>query len=193
MNLFFASCFYQDHISDPCFQNKNSGCRLTGRMVNSERELDIKIWKHESQTKLLKNTNEMWAAFICCSERWPLEEKWTPDNDIIRISCQKHSVLTLAILNPIPFRFSMDFNPPPKIVGITTYRKVPSSSLSRLVAHFQIFRRLMKEKFDACVTFGQKVPKLIPAFRDFTIRDPHYFVILKKKIQNFFLKYFLYL
>ena len=72
---------------------------------STQKELDIKIWKHESQTKLLKNTNEMWAAFICCSERWPLEEKWTPANDIIRISCQKHSVLTMAILNPIPFRF----------------------------------------------------------------------------------------
>ena len=31
------------------------------------------------------------------------------------------------------------------------YRKVASSSLSRLVAQFQIFRRLMKEKFDAYV------------------------------------------
>jgi hypothetical protein len=42
-----------------------------------------------------------------------------------------------------------------------TYRKVTSSSLPRLVAHFQIFRKLMKGKFDACVvTFGQKVPKL---------------------------------
>ena len=30
-----------------------------------------------------------------------------------------------------------------------TYRKVASSSLSWLVAHFQIFRRLMKGKFDA--------------------------------------------
>ena len=32
-----------------------------------------------------------------------------------------------------------------------TYRKVASSSLSRLVAPFQIFRRLMKGKFDAYV------------------------------------------
>ena len=31
------------------------------------------------------------------------------------------------------------------------YRKVASSSLSRLVAHFLIFRRLMKGKFDAYV------------------------------------------
>ena len=31
------------------------------------------------------------------------------------------------------------------------YRKVPSSSMSRLVVHFQIFRRLMKGKFDAYV------------------------------------------
>ena len=29
------------------------------------------------------------------------------------------------------------------------YRKVANNSLSRLVAHFQIFRRLMKGKFDA--------------------------------------------
>ena len=36
---------------------------------------------------------------------------------------------------------------------------VASSSLSRSVAHFQIFRRLMKGKFDA-YDFGQKVPKL---------------------------------
>ena len=31
------------------------------------------------------------------------------------------------------------------------YRKVASSSMSRLVAHIQIFRRLMKGKFDAYV------------------------------------------
>ena len=31
------------------------------------------------------------------------------------------------------------------------YRKVASRNLSRLVAHFQIFRRLMKGKFDAYV------------------------------------------
>ena len=31
------------------------------------------------------------------------------------------------------------------------YRKVTNRSLSRLVAHFQIFRRLMKGKFDAYV------------------------------------------
>ena len=31
------------------------------------------------------------------------------------------------------------------------YRKVASSSMSRLVAHFQIFRRLMKVLFDAYV------------------------------------------
>ena len=33
----------------------------------------------------------------------------------------------------------------------TTYRKVASTSMSRLVAHFQIFIRLMKGKFDAYV------------------------------------------
>ena len=31
---------------------------------------------------------------------------------------------------------------------ILVHRKVASSSMSRLVAHFQIFRRLMKGKFD---------------------------------------------
>ena len=35
--------------------------------------------------------------------------------------------------------------------GIIRYCKVMSSSMSRLVAHFQIFRRLMKGKFDAYV------------------------------------------
>ena len=42
------------------------------------------------------------------------------------------------------------------------YRKVASSSLSRLVAHFQIFRRLVKGKCYAyaAVTFNQKVSKL---------------------------------
>ena len=38
-----------------------------------------------------------------------------------------------------------------KIVAIFMYRKVASSSLSRLVAHFLIFRRLMKGNYDAFV------------------------------------------
>ena len=38
-----------------------------------------------------------------------------------------------------------------EVALINGYRKVVSSSLSRLVAHFQIFRRLMKGKFDAYV------------------------------------------
>ena len=43
------------------------------------------------------------------------------------------------------------------------YRKVASSSLSRLVAHFWIFRLFMKGKFDAyvLVTFDQKSSKLV--------------------------------
>ena len=44
-----------------------------------------------------------------------------------------------------------------------TYRKVASSRLSRLVAHFHIFRLFMKGKFDtyACtMTFGPKGQKL---------------------------------
>ena len=46
----------------------------------------------------------------------------------------------------------------------STYRKVANSSLSWLVAPFQVFRRLMRWKFDAyvicTVTFVQKVPKI---------------------------------
>ena len=39
-----------------------------------------------------------------------------------------------------------------KIVkNVLTYRKVASSSLSWLVAHFQIFRRFIKGKFDAYI------------------------------------------
>ena len=43
-----------------------------------------------------------------------------------------------------------------------TYRKVASSRLSRLVAHFWIFRLLMKGEiwYLFTVTFGQKSPKL---------------------------------
>ena len=43
-----------------------------------------------------------------------------------------------------------------------TYRKVASNSMSRLVAHLMIFRRLMKRKFDAYVVWplAKKVPKL---------------------------------
>ena len=37
------------------------------------------------------------------------------------------------------------------IVDLLAYRKVASSSLSRLVAHFWIFRLFMKGKFDAYV------------------------------------------
>ena len=35
--------------------------------------------------------------------------------------------------------------------SVFDYRKVASSSMSQLVAHFLIFRRLMKGKFDAYV------------------------------------------
>ena len=38
-----------------------------------------------------------------------------------------------------------------KLLISITYRKVASSSMSQLVAHFQIFRMLMKEKSDAYV------------------------------------------
>ena len=82
--------------------------------------LTIRLWKEEHTERkvgcqsenmkikqsILQISNEMWAEFICCSERWPLEEKWTPDNDIIRISCQKHTMLTVAIMKPISLRFS---------------------------------------------------------------------------------------
>ena len=54
------------------------------------------------------------------------------------------------------------------------YRRVASSSLSRLVAYFQIFRRLMKGKFDAYVLcpLTKKFQNLIvdrSTARDFTV------------------------
>ena len=45
-------------------------------------------------------------------------------------------------------RFSENFDQ-----EAVTYRKVASSSLSRLVAHFQTFRRLMKGKSNAYVVW----------------------------------------
>ena len=38
-----------------------------------------------------------------------------------------------------------------RILNKSKYRKVTSSSMSLLVAHFKIFRRLVKGKFDAYV------------------------------------------
>ena len=57
---------------------------------------------------------------------------------------------------------------------ISTYPKVASSSMSRLVACFQIFRSLMKGKFDAYVLWplAQKVQNWIvdrSTARDFTV------------------------
>ena len=56
------------------------------------------------------------------------------------------------------------------------YRKVASNSLSRLVAHFQIFRRLMKGKFDAYVLWplAKKFQNWIvdrSTARDFTVYE----------------------
>ena len=56
----------------------------------------------------------------------------------------------------------------------TIYRKVANSSLSRLVARFQIFRRLMKGKFDAYVLWplAKKFQNWIvdqSTARDFTV------------------------
>ena len=54
---------------------------------------------------------------------------------------------TVALLIPNPFIISnLLMN-----LELNTYRKVVNSSLSQLVARFQIFRRLMKGKFDAYV------------------------------------------
>ena len=63
------------------------------------------------------------------------------------------------------------------------YRKVASSSLSWLVAHFQIFRRLMKRKFDAYVLWplAKKFQNFIvdqSTARDFTVFKYCSFVLL---------------
>ena len=62
------------------------------------------------------------------------------------------------------------------ILKTFTYRKVASSSMSRLVAHFQISRRLMKGKFDAYVLWplAKKFQNWIvdrSTARDFTVID----------------------
>ena len=61
-----------------------------------------------------------------------------------------------------------------KFITNEMYRKVASSRLYRLVAHFQIFRRLMKGKFDAYVlwTLAKRIQNLIldrSTARDFTV------------------------
>ena len=73
------------------------------------------------------------------------------------------------------------------LVRITRYRKVASSSLSRLVAHFQIFRRLMKGKFDAYVLWplAKRVQNSIldrSTARDFTITSTFWYRSGKFKI-----------
>ena len=60
------------------------------------------------------------------------------------------------------------------LIYFFNYRKVASSSLSRLVAHFQISRRLMKGKFDAYVLWplAKKFQNWIvdrSTARDFTV------------------------
>ena len=65
------------------------------------------------------------------------------------------------------------------------YRKVASSSMSRLVAHFQTFRRLMKRKFDAYVLWplAKKFQNWIvdgSTARDFTV----YFSIFSLKYSS---------
>ena len=60
----------------------------------------------------------------------------------------------------------------------STYRKVARSSMSQLVAHFQIFRRLMKWKFDAYVLWplAKKFQNWIvdrSTARDFTVINVH--------------------
>ena len=61
------------------------------------------------------------------------------------------------------------------------YRKVTNSSLSRLVARFQTFRRLMKGKFDAYVLWplAKKLQNWIvdrSTARDFTVGMKNFFV-----------------
>ena len=77
-------------------------------------------------------------------------------------------------------------------VSFYTYRKVASSSMSWLVAHFQIFRRLKKGKFDAYVLWplAKKFQNLIVDWstaRDFTVdiwRETVNQLILAKSVNN---------
>ena len=78
---------------------------------------------------------------------------WTLRQYTMKLSYQLFLLFALNTLGHLNISFS---------IMHCTYRKVASSRPSQLVAHFQIFRRLMKGKIDAyglCVTFGQKVPK----------------------------------
>ena len=54
-----------------------------------------------------------------------------------------------------------------------TYRKVASSSLSRLVAHFWVFRLFMKGKFDALAKRVQNWIVDQSTARDFTVTQKH--------------------
>ena len=42
--LFFGPDLFSGSQTDPCFQNKNSGCRLTGRLEWPQ----IKVWNYQS-------------------------------------------------------------------------------------------------------------------------------------------------
>ena len=78
---------------------------------------------------------------------------WTLRQYTMKLSYQLFLLFALNTLGHLNISFS---------IMRCTYGKVTSSRPSQLVAHFQIFRRLMKGKTDAyglCVTFGQKVPK----------------------------------
>ena len=65
------------------------------------------------------------------------------------LSFYKNSVLQIWVRVLTPQRIKRVYSG--YFTCVVFYRKVASSSLSRLVAHFQLFSRLMKGKFDANV------------------------------------------
>ena len=72
-------------------------------------------------------------------------DNWTRNLDLLSYYCTKVSFFVKCIKKQLITLQNF------LIQTCFRYRKVASSSMSRLVAHFQIFRGLMKGKFDAYV------------------------------------------
>ena len=84
-------------------------------------------------------------------------------------------VNNVAVRHPLKI-YGLGF---PENYALTVYRKVASSTLSQLVAHFHIFRLFMKGKFDAYVLWhmAQRVQNWIvdqSTARDFTVPSVGY-------------------
>ena len=88
MALFFSPCFFHVHIldlifsgsqTDPCFQKKNSGCRLTGRVCkkmcnHSSWAMPLSIayhftWLFHIVSIAIKKHKPCWISYFRC--QWP--------------------------------------------------------------------------------------------------------------------------